>query len=105
MLDADHAVVALAFQHADERLPELVAVAVAAGAEDPASGVEVGIALGVEGAVDARVVRVDAGILAVDVEDALGIAEHAGRLDGVMCVTMEEGDDLARCDDGVPVVG
>src|SRR5581483_7559681 len=55
MLDRQGSVVALAAEHADERLPEVVAVAVAASPKDPGAVAQIAITLGVENAVHADI--------------------------------------------------
>ena len=81
MLDGEHVVVAEHAQRGDEFLPPLGAVAVAAGAEDPAAVGFVGVGLGVEHAGARQVGRVDLRVLGVDVED--GVLEHADGGDGI----------------------
>jgi len=70
MLDREYTVVADETKGRDEGLPPLGAMAVADGAEDPASGRFVGVGLGVENTVHCRVARVDGAVLGVDVVDA-----------------------------------
>jgi hypothetical protein len=83
VLDADYAVVTLLLEHANEWLPEFIAVAEAAGAEEPTAIVQVTIAARVERAVDLGIVRIDGRVFAVHVEDAALVTEYAGGFDRI----------------------
>src|SRR5690242_15277279 len=71
VLDGEHVVVAEHAQRGGELLPPLLAVAVAAGAEDPGAVALVGIRLGIEHAGEGQVAVVDLGVLGVHVEDGV----------------------------------
>src|SRR4051794_27794949 len=73
VLDREHVVVADDPERRSEPLPEQQVVAIADAAEDPAPLRDVAVGLEVEDAVDRGVVRVDRGVLRVNVED--GVAE------------------------------
>ena len=83
MLDREHVVVAMATQHRDERLPELVAVTVSARAEVPRAVLEVAVRTRVVVAIDAAFVRVELGVLRVAVEEQARLAENARALDRI----------------------
>lgn len=83
MFDGEDAVVVVFAEHGDEGFPELVAVAVADGAEGPASAGEVAVGAGVEVAVVGAFVGVELGVLGVDVVEQPRLAECAGGEDGV----------------------
>ena len=83
MLDAQHAVVSISSQHGHERLPELIAVAVAAGAKRPGAMLEVAVVAGVEVAVDRTFNGVKLGILSVHVVQQLRLTQPPGSADRV----------------------
>ena len=83
MLDAQHAFVAVQSQRRDKGLPEVVAVAIANGAEDPATILNVAVALDVQHADVAFVGLDNFAVLGVNVEDTLVPAEVASGGDRV----------------------
>ena len=79
MLDAQHVVVANQPQLAHDGLPRGVVVTVADGAEDPRPVDLVTVVLGVQHAVDGRVLRVHEAVLGVEVLDDRPAQEANGR--------------------------
>ena len=112
MLNRQDVVVAVHPQGGDKFLPPFSAVAVAAGAEDPAAVALVSVGLGVENAGADKVGRIELGILGMDVKD--GVAEDADGADGIdalpehvtgIVVTADGGPgDLAQAQHGFRTV-
>ena len=71
MLNGEHIVVAVHAQRADEFLPPLGAVTVAAGAENPGTMLFVGVQLHIKHAGAGQVDGIDLRILGVDVENRI----------------------------------
>ena len=83
MLDRENVVVAVASQHGDERLPELMPMTVAAGSEAPGSVLEITVGTTVQVAVDRTFMRIEFGVLRVAVEEQPRFAERPRGQNGI----------------------
>src|SRR5438477_2523802 len=66
VFDRQDPIVTLAAQHAYERLPKLIAMAITARPKHPGAGGQIAVTLGIESAVDSHVMAVEGGVLGVD---------------------------------------
>ena len=100
MLDGEHVIVADHPQIGNEVTPPGQGMAIADRSEGPGPVQDIGIRFGVQGPVDAGVVRVNARVLGVDMEDRTGLAQHSDGGDGVNALPPEVGRVEVRADLG-----